>query len=68
MRGAEIVAIAVDHGWVDCGPGGKHPYILKRKGALRPVPIRAKLENKEEVRGILKQLEIPKDEWPEKVK
>ena len=44
------------------------PFIFKRKGALRPVPIRAKLENKDEVRGIVKQWEIPKEEWPEKVK
>ncbi len=68
MRGGEIVEIAGKHGWSDEGPGAKHPYILKRKGALRPVPVRDKLENKNEVRGILKQLEIPKEDWPEKVK
>lgn len=68
MRGREIVKIADLFGWVDDGPGANHPYILKRPGARRPVPVRDKLESRADVQGILKQLEIPRDEWPEKVK
>lgn len=68
MRGGEIVEIAVGYGWFDDGPGANHPYILKREGAKRPIPVRDKLENRFEVQGILKQLEIPKANWPEKVK
>jgi hypothetical protein len=67
MRGREIVQIALLHGWADDGPGANHPYILKRAGR-RPVPVRDRLENKFEAQGILKQLEIPKADWPEKCK
>lgn len=62
------MAIAGEFGWLDDGPGSDHPYILKRPGARRPVPVRDRLENKNECRGILKQLEIPKEAWPEKLK
>ena len=62
------MAIAEEFGWADNGPGSNHPYILKRQGARRPVPVRDQLENRFEVQGILKQLEIPRDSWPEKVK
>lgn len=68
MRGREIVAIAVKHGWIDSGPGAEHPIILKRPGARRPVPVRARLENRFEVQAILKQLGIPREDWPEKVR
>jgi hypothetical protein len=67
MRGREIVALAVEFGWVDAGPGANHPQILKRE-AERPVPVRARLENRFEVQSILKQLGIPRTAWPEKVK
>ncbi len=67
LLGREIVAIAVAHGWTDEGPGAKHPHILKREGE-RPVPVRARLENRFEVQAILKQLSIPRSAWPEKVK
>jgi hypothetical protein len=58
------VALAVEFGWVDAG---HHPHILKRE-AERPVPVRARLENRFEVQSILKQLGIPRTAWPEKVK
>jgi hypothetical protein len=32
------------------------------------VPVRDRLENKFEAQGILKQLGIPKSDWPEKLK
>lgn len=67
MRGREIVAIAARHGWKDAGPGANHPHILKRKGD-RPVPVRHRLENKYEAQGLLKQLGIPRSDWPEKLK
>ena len=67
MRGREIVEIARLHGWRDGGPGASHPYILKRQGS-RPVPVRDKLENKFEAQGILKQLGIPRSDWPEKLR
>ncbi len=67
MRGREIVALAREFGWVDDGPGANHPYILKREGD-RPVPVRARLDNRFEVQAILKQLGIPRSAWPEKVK
>jgi hypothetical protein len=67
MRGREIVEIARRHGWTDDGPGASHPYILKLSGR-RPVPVRDKLENKFEAQGILKQLGIPRSDWPEKLR
>ena len=67
MRGREIVALAREFGWVDEGPGSSHRHILKREGE-RPVPVRARLENRFEVQSILKQLGIPRSAWPEKVK
>ena len=67
MRGADIVALALLFGWTEVGPGGNHPYVLKRQGS-RPVPVRDKLENRFEAQGVLKQLGIPRASWPEKVK
>ena len=67
MRGREIVEIAQCHGWADEGPGANHPYILKQAGQ-RQVPVRDKLENKYEAQGILKQLAIPRSDWPEKLR
>jgi len=67
MRGRDLVALAGEFGWIDGGPGANHPHILKRQGD-RPVPIRARLENRFEVQSILKQLGIPRTAWPEKVK
>lgn len=68
MRGQEIVRIAVAFGWTDQGPGSNHPFLLRRAGAPRRVPVRDKLENRAEVQGILKQLQVPREAWPEKVK
>jgi hypothetical protein len=68
MRGRELVAIAQRHGWADAGPGANHPFVLKKPGALRPIPIRDRLENRFEVQAILKQLEIPRSDWPEKAR
>ena len=68
MRGRQIVELARLYGWKDHGPGAEHPFILKRPGARRPIPVRARLENRFEVQSILKQLDIPRQDWPEKVK
>lgn len=62
MRGREVVAIAVEFGWIDSGPGANHPHILKREGD-HPVPVRARLDNRLEVQPILKQLGIPWSAW-----
>ena len=67
MRGRELAAIALLHGWTDSGPGANHPYVLKRAGR-RPVPVRDKLENKFEAQAILEQLGIPRSDWPEKLR
>ncbi len=62
MDGREIVRLAEQHGWREVG-GTRHPYLLKKSGKP-PVPVRHKLQNPNEIRGILKQLEIPRGEWP----
>ncbi len=62
LMGRELVKLAEQHGWVDVG-GSNHPFVLKKPGK-RPVPVRHKLQNPNEIRGILKQLEIPKSAWP----
>ena len=67
MQGIEIVFLAERHGWVNSGSGSNYPFLLKKLGQ-RSVPIRDKLENRFEVQGVLKQLEIPRTEWPEKLK
>ena len=69
MRGREIVAIAMRQGWKDAAPGANHPHILKRQGD-RPVPVSlaTRMENKYEAQGLLKQLGIPRSDWPEKLK
>jgi hypothetical protein len=67
MRGGDIVALASEFGWIDAGPGANHPHILKREGD-RPVPVRARLDNRFEVQSGLKQLGVPRTAWPEKVK
>jgi len=67
MLGIELVKLAICHGWQDRGPGGSHPYVLTKPGC-RPVPVRDKLQNPNEVRGLLKELGIPRVEWPAKVR
>lgn len=62
LKGIEIVKLAERHGWIDVG-GTNHPYLLKKAGK-RPVPVREKLQNPNEIMAILKQLEIPKRDWP----
>ena len=69
MKGLELVQLAQAHGWIlRPHPGGDHPYLLERPGAPRPVPIRNKLKTRMEVIVILKQLEIPRADWPGAVK
>jgi len=69
MMGTELVDLATLHGWsLKPHPGGNHPYLLDRPGARRPVPVRFKLKNRLEVISILKQLEIPRTDWPDSVK
>lgn len=67
MLGIEVVKLAARHGWDDRGPGGSHPHVLARPGS-RPVPVRDKIQNPNEVRALLKQLDIPRAEWPAKVR
>ena len=67
MKGLELVRLAESRGWVNAGPGANHPYILK-KAACRPVPVRDKIPNRFEAEAILKQLGIPRREWPEKLR
>ena len=65
--GRKFKEIGVRNGWADAGPGGKHPFLMKKAGE-RTVPIRAKLQNPNEARSILKQMGIPRDQWPENLK
>ena len=62
-EGKDLKEIGLKHGWKDGGPGGSHPYLMKKAGK-RTVPIRSKLNNPNEVRSILKQMDIPRSAWP----
>jgi hypothetical protein len=65
MLGLELVKLAIAQGWtLKPHPGGGHPYLLERAGASRPVPVRHKLKSRTEVIAILKQLGIPRADWP----
>jgi len=69
MPGCELVKLGIAHGWsLKPHPGGDHPYLLERPGAPRPIPIRHKLKSRNEVIVILKQLEIPRTDWPGSVR
>lgn len=69
MMGIELVKLAMGHGWtLKPHAGGDHPYLLERPGAPRPIPVRYKLKTRTEVIVILKQLEIPRADWPGAVK
>lgn len=63
MKGLDLVRLALAHGWRDAGPGANHPYILKKPGQ-RPVPVRDRIQNRYEAIGILKQLGVPRRDWP----
>lgn len=56
--------IARKHSWRDVGPGGRHPHIFDKPGC-RPVPCQARIDRKEIAQSLLKQLGIPREEWPE---
>ena len=66
LKGSLIVRIASVYGWRDRG-GSSHRHVLEKPGA-RPVPVRFKLKNYGEARSVLKQLEIPREAWPENLK
>jgi len=63
-KGADLKAIAMVHGWIDGGPGANHPFLMKKPGH-RTVPLRGKIQNRHEARSVLKQMEIPRSDWPE---
>jgi hypothetical protein len=67
MMGIELVKVAIQHGWVDRGPGGCHPYVLVKPGC-RPVPVRDKLQNRFEAQALMKELSIPRADWPAKLR
>jgi hypothetical protein len=67
MRGIEVVKLAAEHGWRDRGPGGDHPYVLVKPGH-RSVAVRQKLNNRFEAQKLMKELGIPKENWPEKLR
>ncbi|GEM_PF-3043398 len=68
LLGIDLVRIAVRQGWsLRERPGGNHPYVLEKPGSWC-VPIRYKLKSRFEVIGILKQLGIPRSEWPNEVR
>jgi hypothetical protein len=67
LFGIDLVKIAEKHGWVlRERAGGNHPYILEMPGKWC-VPVRYKLKSRFEVIGILKQLGIPRTDWPSEV-
>ena len=68
MTGREIVKLALKHGWVNVGPGSKHPFLLTRPGAKRNIAVRDQLPNRYEAQDILKELGIPRADWPEKLR
>lgn len=68
MRGRIIVTLAEQHGWVNSGPGGKHPFILKRAGSKRNVAVQHKLKDRFLAQDILRELGIPRAEWPDNLK
>lgn len=67
FKGEILKRLAEQNGWVDVGPGANHPFVMKKAGQRR-VPIRAKLTNMNEARDILKQLKIPRTQWPDTLK
>jgi hypothetical protein len=67
FKGEILKKLAEQNGWADEGPGANHPFVMKKAGQ-RPVPIRAKLTNMNEARDILKQLKIPRAQWPDALK
>jgi hypothetical protein len=68
LLGNDIVKIALKQGWnLRDHPGGNHPFILEKPGCWC-VPIRHKLKSRFEVLGILKQLDIPRSDWPPQVR
>lgn len=65
--GIDLKKLGENIGWKDEGPGAKHPILMKKAGE-RSVPIRAKIHNRDEAKGILKQMGVPKKDWPENLK
>ena len=65
--GDDLKSIGEENGWTDAGPGGNHPIRMQKSGE-RTVPIRAKIANRDEAKGILKKMGIPRSEWPENLK
>jgi hypothetical protein len=66
-NGKDLKEVGERHGWLDRRPGANHPFVMKKTG-MRSVPIRSKIQNPNEARSILKQMEIPRDDWPQNLK
>ena len=64
-----IIKLAIQHGWTshESRSGGSHTIML-RKPDGRTVPVRSKIKGRIEAQVLLKELEIPKKDWPEKAK
>ncbi len=64
-----IIVLALKYGWTATSSvnGGSHVTHFSKEGH-RTVPMRNKIKGRIEAQIILKQLEIPKKDWPGKVK
>ena len=64
-----LIKLGIKYGWVEHkrSSGGSHT-VMMRKPDGRTVPIRNKIKGRIEAQRLLKELGIPKSEWPEKVR
>lgn len=67
LRFTNLKHLAEQNGWRDDGPGGCHPHIFVKPGH-RPVPCQARIDRKKVAQSLLRQLGIPKTDWPDNCK
>jgi len=64
-----IIKLGNLHGWTAHASrsSGSHTVML-RKPDGRTVPVRNKIKGRLEAQRLLKELEVPREDWPEKVR
>lgn len=64
-----IIRLGIKHGWAShpSKSGGSHT-VMMRKPDGRTVPIRNQIKGRIEAQRILKELDVPKQDWPDKVR
>jgi len=64
-----LIMLGIKHGWTahPSKSGGSHTAMM-RKPDGRIVPVRHQIKGRIEAQRIMKELDVPKEDWPDKLR